>query len=30
LLVNLYIPFDDKITVSKLKVNDFLSWLSGR
>ena len=29
LLVNLTIPFDDKITVSKVKANHFLSWLSG-
>jgi two-component system response regulator LytT len=29
LLINLTIPFDEKITVGKLKVNHFLAWLSG-
>ncbi|HWB28022.1 MAG TPA: LytTR family DNA-binding domain-containing protein [Chitinophagaceae bacterium] len=28
LLVNLTLPFDEKITVSKVKAGDFLAWLS--
>jgi len=29
LIINLTIPFDEKITVSKAKANHFLQWLSG-
>ncbi len=29
LIVNLSIPFNEQITVSKVKVTDFLNWLSG-
>lgn len=29
LLVNLNIPFEEKITVSKVKANEFLAWLAG-
>lgn len=29
LLVNLTIPFNEKITVSKIKANEFLRWLAG-
>jgi DNA-binding LytR/AlgR family response regulator len=29
LMINLTIPFDDKITVSKAKANHFLAWLAG-
>lgn len=29
LQVNLVVPFEEKITVSRLKVNHFLGWLEG-
>jgi DNA-binding LytR/AlgR family response regulator len=29
LLINLVVPFEEKITVSRLKVNHFLGWLEG-
>ena len=29
LLLNLSVPFDEKVTVGRLKTNDFLEWLAG-